>query len=525
MLPQLWRTDDPSGVNDPTPINADMSFVFYTGANTQANSFAVFMREVQEDFITMGDLQGQTMEDLTGLPQPSSIPDPGASKAIQFKVAWGSQTYVQLSNSLDPSSGYVYTASQGPTLAANTYYWAVCSLNDNVGRIQIYQLDSDAWTIQQPAIFDTSEIPDQFLFTRRAGRIGFLAQLQDGNSVIGPFRPNSLMFAEYRSAPLKSITPVRGAQLFVNQTADTQLFQSWDSAAGSATLTPDTTRTLSGQSTRVTIPPGSDEDGLVSNLLSQDAVTGIVDVSQVEISFAIWLDFDPSAITAYLLNDIAVPELTLPALIPNRWNQVTIRLPLRLGGINQLAIISSLDGVTFWIDKVSVKERAIQWSGRSVAEDPWDSNYAPWTDFSDLINSDTDGVIFNPRGTELQIRGQALRQDAQILSPPQVVPQYAKLGRLVWPEDQYIETVIPAPPGSYTPVTHTTGRQYQFNGSGWTAASTIIHYQWAFGDGGFANGENPLYTYANAGTYLATLTVTDQYGYTNSFTTGPISVS
>jgi hypothetical protein len=142
-----------------------------------------------------------------------------------------------------------------------------------------------------------------------------------------------------------------------------------------------------------------------------------------------------------------------------------------------------------------------------------------------MINSNTNGVVFNPRGTELQIRGQALRQDAQILSPPQVVPKYAQLGRLVWPEDAIIETVLPEPPGSYTPVTLISGTTYQFTAVGWTAASAIISYQWAFGDSTYANGITPQHTYATVGTYEATLTVTDQYGYSNSYTTGPIVVS
>lgn len=65
-----------------------------------------------------------------------------------------------------------------------------------------------------------------------------------------------------------------------------------------------------------------------------------------------------------------------------------------------------------------------------------------------------------------------------------------------------------------------------FDGSASTAAynATITAYSWSFGDGSSATGASTAHTYATAGTYSTTLTVTDSKGLSSSIST-PIVVT
>jgi len=65
------------------------------------------------------------------------------------------------------------------------------------------------------------------------------------------------------------------------------------------------------------------------------------------------------------------------------------------------------------------------------------------------------------------------------------------------------------------PATGTAGRPFTWDGSGSTpGGGQIVGYDWDFGDGSTASGATVSHTYANAGSYTATLTVTDSRGRT-----------
>lgn len=77
----------------------------------------------------------------------------------------------------------------------------------------------------------------------------------------------------------------------------------------------------------------------------------------------------------------------------------------------------------------------------------------------------------------------------------------------------------PVAVASATPESGNAPLTVQFSSGGsYDSDGTIASYAWDFGDGGTSNEANPSYTYANAGTYDAVLTVTDDAGAMGSAT-------
>jgi PKD repeat protein len=67
------------------------------------------------------------------------------------------------------------------------------------------------------------------------------------------------------------------------------------------------------------------------------------------------------------------------------------------------------------------------------------------------------------------------------------------------------------------PASGQLGQPVTFDASASTAQGKIVSYVWNFGDGSSANAVNASHTYQNgAGTYIVTLTVTDDLGQTNT---------
>jgi PKD domain len=72
------------------------------------------------------------------------------------------------------------------------------------------------------------------------------------------------------------------------------------------------------------------------------------------------------------------------------------------------------------------------------------------------------------------------------------------------------------------PYAAAVGQAIQFNGSA-SSGVGIVSFVWNFGDGTSATGATPVKSYAAAGVYTVTLTVTDATGSASATTTATIS--
>lgn len=75
---------------------------------------------------------------------------------------------------------------------------------------------------------------------------------------------------------------------------------------------------------------------------------------------------------------------------------------------------------------------------------------------------------------------------------------------------------LPTAQASADPISGYAALTVHFTGSGSDYDGTIVSYGWDFGDGGTSDEQNPNHPYNNPGTYIATLTVTDDGGATDS---------
>lgn len=93
-------------------------------------------------------------------------------------------------------------------------------------------------------------------------------------------------------------------------------------------------------------------------------------------------------------------------------------------------------------------------------------------------------------------------------------------------QHQFCNTLSPS--FTITPVTQCLGTPVQFNSTSVVSTGQITGFAWDFGDGNTDTGTNPTHTYAAAGTYPVTLSITSE-GCTESFassvTINPIPVA
>lgn len=472
---------------------------------------------------TMADLDLETQQTLFGDTQFNieRLPDYTSEAWIEVKLVWnGRRTTLSILN----ANGSGYSFDGIPVLSTSSpFYFMVADLIADTIRVRIYQSDESGslltGTTPYAIHFDTTKIADPDLLARRKGRFGWWAEFADGDAAIENIRPRGLNFGEVVTKTLESNTPVEGATLDFGGSADKPLF------AGIPTIGPwggegvaDPTKTSSGNAYRIQSVGGQVLQGIQTGSFLLD------DLSQLEINFD--LLFPSHALTsantgleAFLYGEFArIIPLHMGTITPDRWHNVKIHLPHDhfQSGEYRLMVVQTLplSDVTWWVDNFDIRARSVVWEGRGRRPDPWGMEGDQWVPFKDTVNTLNGGILFEQRGTQLQVRGSARRQDA-FISELKVTPKYAELGRFYWPDEH--RPVSTTPVADFATPT-ISGKKVTYDGTTSTCTGgRLIAYHWSFGDGSEDYGPAVAHTYEFAGTYAVTLTVIDNENNRDSF--------
>lgn len=555
--PIYWRGSNPPEDDDPRPIDGEVGISFNTGSLGQSNTVAVYFRELTEDFLTQGDLDGSLQSSFDGNPQPDigaarfnttdqdaldiydqssldlkkmidleRVPDLFSSSFISFTLNWtptGGGIGIFATGLAETVNNGSTFSLDGP-LVANQEYLLVAKLEDHTANAKLYKVDS-AGNVGD-LVYDTLAYTDDNAFKRRKGRYGWYANLRDGDAHVDGIRARGFVYAEYRSSPFLSNTPVIGAELFAGGSPNTEHFTDFVPGPYNSplysTLDRDAARSTSGNSWRLTNLGAQPAQSIFSNLFT------ISDFHNSEIQFDLFYPrsaLDASNdLQAALVDEfnLRATALLLPQIVPDQWQRIRILLStgdvLLTGRYRLLLTVPHAQVMTFWVDSPTIFSRSVIWEGRSVVDDPWLSNDARWTPYGSIINQSAGGVLFPRRGTELQIRARALDQNSSI-SRIQVKPKYAELGNLK-PSAVTVPSI--APTGTFT--TASLGvRKLSFTSTSTDSDGTIANIEWNFGDGASGIGSYIEHTYDEVGSYTATIIVTDNNG-NRTFGTSVVAV-
>lgn len=525
------------------PIDASVSVVFNSGGMTGTNSFTVYFREAVVDYITMIELNQYTMGELNGSPLPNQGDakweprnlstlegrDVSEFEGITMRELERQEDFNLLSNfgitvewGATPGTSIYGIDSEGHgqsfldvgDLTTATIYVALLDVWDHSWRARIFPTAAGVIDDAHP-IFDTGEVNDDFHVKRRRGTLRLAESLVDGTADVIEMRTRHLNFAEYRSKPLQSHTPVEGCQIYAEYTPGVQRFASIVAGPNGGTYKLDKGKSLSGESYKIT------NIGLAANQGVQSNVIQFENFSDYRVEFDIWYPQNAidtgnpvelflrstsggnsavatvSAATDFVtlnghgyvngqrvvLTDIAtgaagltegtvyyvrdktantfklaaiaggaainvtsdgtglhfdsgLVKINLGHIQGDSWHHVKL-YPVEgnrlLTGGYQLYWRQAATGqaTVWWLDNIKVIEESMRWEARAVQADPWGDREGVWTHARDLINSEQNGILFHERGSHLQVRGKALRQDVT-LGKVKVKPKYAELGRPVF---------------------------------------------------------------------------------------------
>lgn len=544
--PILWRSAEPTGPLDPTPVNVDMGASFYSGSLTETttadpnptqNSISLYFRERLTSYLTQLDLDATytmatldalgrqpdygtsglepreqstldtlTQADMNFLPQTDleGQPDTTNNSWLRVKLAWSVD---DASIDIRDTENNGYTFGDLILDANQHYYWRI-ELEDDKLRVRLYKMDHLGNIDLASLAFDSGTIKDDAVAIRRQGRFGWYANLLDGDAYISNIRPRGTSFAEYRSAPFQSITPVDGASLFVGGTINHELYDGINASYWGGTIELDPNKSVTGKAIKVSALDNKPLQGVMTNELEFD------DFEETTIDLNIWFPkvaVDAGArLEAFLLGEnIRLVPLHVGITKTDQWSSLHFNLTEGRDiqpGRYRLVLLQTVASIPtiWWLDQISIRTRVTKWSARPHQGGAWGFTDPGWTPFRDTVNKIHGGVIFAERGNSLQIRGEARRQGARIQTI-KATPKYVELGRFVWAEDKAAQ-IYGMPTVSFT--TTTSGTTVTVDGGASTGA---ILYQWDFGDGARDFGVTSSNTYL-PGSYPITLTIVDAQG-------------
>lgn len=551
-VPNLFRSDVIPGASDPTPIDTSLAVRFNTGGGIGNNRFSLYLRERTADYMTQLDLDGTLSSELDGQPQPDfgearflprvqldldavedSVPgvavdtgavlDRGLTQAdlnntpqfdlerkpdtlkaswIEVRLSWDTDGLLEI---WDAETGTPFYSLSWDTIDHKDYALFV-DLKDTTFSARIYTTIGNELG---DLVLDTTLVNDPEIFKRRKGRIGWSTDFDDGGASIASIEPRQLNFAEYRSHPFESITPVSGTELEVSSTPDRDLFKGIFPGPWGGQFTANPNR--GPESFMIRNTAEAPLQGIQTNPVYFD------DFFHTTISFDLFVTsqaLEAGTMHAFLWDGILPRDLPLGPVIGDVWNSIKIDLEpyamTTLPDNYRVVIVQTVTGIpNDWaVDKISIVRSNVEWSARAYKDDPWGEREEDWVRFYDSLNSLTSGVVFPERTTKIQYRAKALRQDAYV-DHMRAKPRYAELGLPVWDRPTYTTPTISVL--SYA----SSGLDFEFSAASVTAGGPddwIISYYWTFGDGEEGWGRVTTHTFPATGTYPVTLIVTNNHG-------------
>jgi len=398
------------------PHNNDTNVYFYTQSNASNYTNAVGSAQSQ--------LNGRSQNDIENYINLNKI------SYVTFSIEWNSEGSTLKIK--DESNIDLYSFALTNKLKTNTDYIFVPSVEGTFLRVQCFEIYNTS--VGDPnhmiKIFDSGLIHDLLIHNNK-GTVGWSASLTNGDAHIKSIRSRKLIYAEMRTSPINSYTPVKGTQIFVESNNAIQLLSNITTSPfniGTSKQEIDQKKNNSNQCRRITNDSGSWQ-GVMTNQFE------IEDFTDFSIKFNIFTTLNQK-ISAMLYN--SAKNIVIPVYVPdfnnNQWQEVNLILDGKNHPTGNYSLIiaeeSSQVGSVWWIDKLSITKNQIAWYARSFVNGVNQIGADKWVPINDVINSNKNGATFATAGNELQIKALAKTPFVE-LSKISVAPKYATLGNFI----------------------------------------------------------------------------------------------